>query len=570
MTVMCQDALKRRISPTYVLEQDPKNKNYTLKIYVLEKGDSMSSFCCSPRYYEGNWKQISNALAREVLGRFDQQYGEIFSPVNDSTFGEIGYGYHFDLKPPDRLPRCEAHAIAEPLKVRMITKNEPETWVLKPVQMAMWSALKKFKVFDLTHGPEIDISRLHYGGQWLCSGDYKSATDKLNSDIMETAIDVLKDYIPEEFRDWFIWEGGKHQIDYPKSTLLESCIQTRGQLMGSLLSFPILCLANFTTYAYAKMKSMGDKIFFEKIENILRDPRLSCFINGDDILFTCDGPRSRLYREWKTTAHSIGLELSVGKTYLSKYFGLINSQMILSYSKVSHRAWTQLKYMERFSKEARSVKVTIPCLVQLAQGKCKTYKKLQVSGQLDFSKALEILPTELIVDLNRKILKSTPESIDLPKELGGIGKLKAGYKPSLKDKEVYAFKVLRHRPRIIQKIDDDLLITRVPELAENFIYATSSQIPYCKRYAGYVNEEEEDDLPLIFPWKEFKDFKRFYKKKEMHTLRLNIFNMDLLEEKGLDQFKSNLRIVDRKFFKRLDHLLRNFFNWKNLGSDEDW
>ncbi|APG77068.1 RNA-dependent RNA polymerase [Beihai narna-like virus 13] len=540
-------ALLRRVSPTFKLERGP---NYSYR--MLKKEYSVETERWNQvGYWEGDWLKMVSILESDLLSRFDKKFGNIFQPCTSSSFGEVGYGFYFPSNPPDRLPECEAHAIAEPLKVRLITKNEPNTWVLKPVQLAMWKTLKNFKVFSLTHGPTIDLSRLGKGGRYLVSGDYKSATDRLHFDIMQTAVNVLKDYIPEELRSWFLWEGGKHIINYPKNTLLEPIVQSRGQLMGSLLSFPILCLANFTTYAMARLDCFPSL----EIEDILNDENISCFINGDDILFTCDGKNSMLYNRWKHHAKSIGLELSVGKTYISKYFGLINSQMILAYPKVQDKAIKKLKnVVQVFNNDTLTIS-TIPCLVQLLEGKIRSYSKIQNYGSLDFSQVLTYVKRETIVNLNRKKLDQTPESLDLPKELGGIGVLKEGYKPTLKDKEVYIFKALRHRPKIIQRIDESLLICRVPMRMETRAYSTSAFHISIKPYHGFVEEEEEPEFPPIFPWVEFRKFLTWYKKTKIREI---INDLDLFNCPSLDQFKSYLRITDLKTFRRLEAFASHF------------
>ena len=78
---------------------------------------------------------------------------------------------------------CEPKGIGEPLKVRIITKS---TWVnqlLKPVQQAWHSTLKRDPTFELIGGAPVylAVSDLSLNpGQRFVSGDYESATDRIH------------------------------------------------------------------------------------------------------------------------------------------------------------------------------------------------------------------------------------------------------------------------------------------------------------------------------------------------------------------------------------------------------
>jgi hypothetical protein len=94
--------------------------------------------------------------------------------------------------------------------------------------------------------------------------------------------------------------------------------QTNGQLMGHVVSFLILCLANYCTWH----KSMEDRFhkefkFFE-IQDMVR-------VNGDDILFTAD---DLLYRLWTDRLIDTNFVPSPGKNIRSNDWMMINSQLI--------------------------------------------------------------------------------------------------------------------------------------------------------------------------------------------------------------------------------------------------
>nr|UJQ92920.1 MAG: putative RNA-dependent RNA polymerase [Narnaviridae sp.] len=555
-------ALLRRVTNTFRLVQE-KPRYYKCSRYSYEMNENRFDFQLKEEK-KGNYKDIAKWIKDFLLLEFDRRFGaEIFQPVEDAPFGVPGYGYYFPTHPPDRLPKCEAHAIPEPLKVRMITKNEPHTWILKPVQMALWKTLQKYKVFSLTGGPEIDLRRLFWRGrEWLVSGDYESATDNMHSDIMETAVDVLSRYLPEKYREWFRWEGGKHEIFYPKPSGLDPVIQSRGQLMGSLLSFPILCLANFTTYARSLKLSQQNL----SLKEILEDSEINCYINGDDILFTCNGKKDPLYQLWKKNAHSIGLKLSVGKCYVSKEFGLINSQMILSYrgKQCKSKPWTHLKSIvdAYHFRVHNAVAIENRSLVQILQGKVKTYCRIH-QHQLDFSLALQILPYTMVVSLNKASLEKDPRSLKIPKEYGGIGLRDEKYEPKLIDKEIYAFNIFRHDPtKVVLKLDDDNLVIRVPQKMETRLYCDSVSIPRVRPYNLIPDEPEVQDLEdYSFPWRDFRLFRKWY--KTIPKLSKSIHQLELYDSPPLDQWKSKLLLVDRQAYRTLTHYAHTLFDWSD-------
>jgi hypothetical protein len=87
--------------------------------------------------------------------------------------------------------------------------------------------------------------------------------------------------------------------------------QMNGQLMGSPLSFPYLCLINFI-------------VSWEAVYPYLLDFRhVPIRVNGDDILFRC--PASR-YAFWRDSVKDAGFQLSIGKNFFHPRYLFINSQ----------------------------------------------------------------------------------------------------------------------------------------------------------------------------------------------------------------------------------------------------
>ncbi len=90
--------------------------------------------------------------------------------------------------------------------------------------------------------------------------------------------------------------------------------QNNGQLMGSTLSFPVLCLVNAVQYWRSIEEYLGHEVEFKN---------LPVLINGDDILFRSNPEH---YAIWKKYIGRCGFELSQGKNYLSRNFFCINTR----------------------------------------------------------------------------------------------------------------------------------------------------------------------------------------------------------------------------------------------------
>jgi hypothetical protein len=90
--------------------------------------------------------------------------------------------------------------------------------------------------------------------------------------------------------------------------------QTNGQLMGSPLSFPVLCAANWCAYLLAYKRHYGIEIPFHKAPVLC---------NGDDFLFKSS---KEFYLTWRSVIEELGFTLSVGKSYFDKRFLTLNSK----------------------------------------------------------------------------------------------------------------------------------------------------------------------------------------------------------------------------------------------------
>jgi hypothetical protein len=139
----------------------------------------------------------------------------------------------------------------------------------------------------------------------------------------------IEDFDKEFSTEWFenlrkiglsALTGHHIKMNHPDFTELHKP-QENGQLMGSIISFPILCIANAVLCRMAiNVDRLRDGL------SPLGVRQLSLKINGDDCLL----PLSEFgYQAWLAITKEGGLESSVGKTYFSRDFVTLNSTLYI-------------------------------------------------------------------------------------------------------------------------------------------------------------------------------------------------------------------------------------------------
>lgn len=265
---------------------------------------------------------------------------------------------------PNILPVDNVVALAEPLKVRTITVGDPDIYFAsKPLQVKLWKHISYYDQFKLISEPisedhlhclirqEILLMRklkFNLNFDSFVSGDYKSATDGLDIQFSKLALEpfissslkefpllesyfkvvrpalsehrleyrILKGSDSEEFRDFLVL----HNIDFdffdehPRIDFF-TIKQRNGQLMGSPLSFPILCIVNLIAYWRSMEIYTAKRIKFKD---------LPVKVNGDDILFRSNQIH---YGIWKKQIEFVSFTLSLGKNYIHSRLLTVNSVM---------------------------------------------------------------------------------------------------------------------------------------------------------------------------------------------------------------------------------------------------
>jgi len=240
--------------------------------------------------------------------------------------------------------------LPEGLKLRMISKSFTTVYeYVRSIQACIHSSIQSLPGMRVTReSPDHDITDVlnnvlgELGPDELyVAGDYSAATDNLLSWLSDLIVDSLcdegefDDHVRSIFKACLTGHSATLTPELQAETGLPELIsQTNGQLMGSPVSFPILCLANLALTLAALRQSET-----ELPENLARTPmRSGIVINGDDVAFKAT--RAAI-ENWKRLTAAFGLTPSVGKNLVSTEFVELNSKTFTR-SAGPEGAWSQV------------------------------------------------------------------------------------------------------------------------------------------------------------------------------------------------------------------------------------
>jgi len=207
-------------------------------------------------------------------------------------------------------------------KPRPLASFSSDTLVLKPLHKAIYDNISKRRWLLRGSLSDAALSRAGFrkaDGRVLVSGDYCSATDNLPIQVAEVILrkalanasrvpQRIGEYALRNLRPdvWLERESFNAGLD-PEFRM------TASQQMGSLLSFPLLCIQNYIAFRYAcfraRVKSRGIPIL----------------INGDDILFQAE---PEFAKTWMEVVGQVGLEVERSKTSITSEYGSLNSTLV--------------------------------------------------------------------------------------------------------------------------------------------------------------------------------------------------------------------------------------------------
>lgn len=233
-----------------------------------------------------------------------------------------------------RILGAKIQGIVEPMKVRVISKgNALEYYSMKPLQEALHSTMRKMDCYRLIGRPlsptdimdldDVAIAKGLRGTEEWISVDYSAATDGLSWKYSGRIFEYVIQDLSAEMKALALEVLGPHELTYPKKDRTgyeESPRGTmkRGQLMGSILSFPILCLANLGLYLRVTREYQANWTYEERMSSVL--------VNGDDQLYLAP---LDVFKTHIDLGKKVGLEMTVGKAYHHKSYTNVNSTCVI-------------------------------------------------------------------------------------------------------------------------------------------------------------------------------------------------------------------------------------------------
>nr|WAK77870.1 MAG: RNA-dependent RNA polymerase [Botourmiaviridae sp.] len=222
----------------------------------------------------------------------------------------------------DERPVVEAEllVVQSAGKPRPLTKFSSDTLCLKPLHTSIYDHLRSQRWLSVGDVRSEVLERAGFkasrGGE-LTSGDYKGATDGLSIEAAEVILETILEgaiCVSPLVRAYAL--ASLRPLVGSQRLGIGQMVPRIGQMMGSFLSFPLLCLQNRFAFLWA-VRSAG--------LDVREAERLPCLINGDDILFQSD---RKVSDEWMAVVSSLGLEVERTKTSVSPSYGSLNSTLL--------------------------------------------------------------------------------------------------------------------------------------------------------------------------------------------------------------------------------------------------
>lgn len=221
---------------------------------------------------------------------------------------------------------CRAEAILSSGKARVVTMySSHNSKVLKPLHTSLYKEMSRWGWLLVGPPTAERIAHLNGGGDYL-SVDYTSATDNIKQAYVRASVDELIDraappLTPEEERCLRVVSELRFDDEQ------DPC--PSGQPMGSLMSFPILCLVNksINDLALTDLLQGGQLSFKEWTSHRL-------LVNGDDLLTKEPRADSSLGERIFHHGGQVGLVSNWEKTLKSPSEAEINSTLFREGSEV--------------------------------------------------------------------------------------------------------------------------------------------------------------------------------------------------------------------------------------------
>jgi hypothetical protein len=323
---LCRDDRRTALERT---EEITGLDQFYLKFFPTSVGKFFSARLAIEQTYDYLcWTDDLTAMYDCGRGPHGPEIVEIRQPCGWEEWSELADRMgRYDL---NRPLKAAIQAVIEPLKVRVISKGECLPYFFeKHLQSVLHTKMREMPCFRLIGRPFcptdlIDLNPRKPGYEWI-SVDYSQATDKLSWFFSNMILRFILQDRSEKEKISAFRVLGPHSLFYPQWDEEHARFgppeyrgdQTNGQLMGSILSFPFLCLANLATYLLNMQDVQGGMSSEERLFRVL--------VNGDDMLYAAPKEKFATHRE---IARDLGLDMSIGKAYVHPSYANVNSTSI--------------------------------------------------------------------------------------------------------------------------------------------------------------------------------------------------------------------------------------------------
>jgi hypothetical protein len=299
------------------IDEEPKTSTVglpePLKVRVITKGPPVTYFCLK-QVQKFLWSKLKNHPTFRLIGQ----------PLTEEIVNEV-------FKDHDQILSGDYKASTDNIY----------SWLSEYTCKKVFECLRRMgKEEDAAFLDQIEIlTKRGLTGHWianpkfekLISGKYRNKRSPLN-DQRYSQIRWLSENSPDHFLKveattvWLDFQERHKDIEPGRW-------QKQGQLMGSVVSFPFLCIINCAVCWYSM--SCDDPT---REHCSLRGLKL--LINGDDCVFT---GTEKLMEYWEKCIQYVGFSSSVGKTYFSKELLVMNSMTFFKNEK--KKCWEFKKYI---------------------------------------------------------------------------------------------------------------------------------------------------------------------------------------------------------------------------------
>ncbi|QJT73671.1 RNA-dependent RNA polymerase [Botrytis cinerea ourmia-like virus 5] len=303
------------VTPEYLgFVGDMTKKIFTKGWDVAYKSTCLSSVLSANACYEGGRKKFGPLGSKNYLDHYD--YMEKILGNQDFDFQSL----------------CRFAEVNSAGKVRPLVVTHSSFEILRPLHKTIYNYISRFPW--LLRGPPSSKSFegiINDTGSFV-SVDFENATDNLSVLAAERILGValnratsipssVRDAALRSLRPTIVYD----QLGYDFEKMFEfmgvgvdssrtSTELSMGQMMGSLLSFPILCLQTFFFYLYASGQT---NLTGKELRGFNR-----CLVNGDDLVFRTDDEKAFFLAASETCS-----VINKKKTQVSSVFFNINSTL---------------------------------------------------------------------------------------------------------------------------------------------------------------------------------------------------------------------------------------------------